>query len=168
MLALGVLEGVLPLHFAERLDQAEIAALYVGASIIVAASAGLAGNAAPRPLVFASVVLAAAGITLAGAAAEVPLWMLALLLAAIGIGIGNTGSLGVLVETVPVERIVTAMVIWSQIGITGYLLGPLLGGITADQLGFAYLGLVPALAGTLVLALMVSSRVAARRPSACE
>ena len=31
-LALGVLEGVLPLHFADRLAQVEIGALYVGAS----------------------------------------------------------------------------------------------------------------------------------------
>ncbi len=167
VLALGVFEGVLPLHFADRLDQTEIAALYVAAAIIVAASAALAGNLRPRPLVVASVVLATAGIALAGAAAQVPLWMLALLVTAIGIGIGNTGSIGVLVQTVPVERIVTAMVIWSQIGIAGYLLGPLLGGLTADQLGFAYLGLVPALAGTLVLALMVTSRVAVRRENAC-
>ncbi len=98
-------------------------------------------------------VLATAGIALAGAAAEVPLWLLALLLAAVGIGLGNTGSIGVLVQAVPVERIVTAMVIWSQIGIAGYLLGPLLGGLVADKLGYAYLGLVPALAGMLVLAL---------------
>ena len=47
------------------------------------------------------------------------------------------------------------MVIWSQIGIAGYLLGPLLGGLVAEQLGYAYLGLVPALAGLLVLALFV-------------
>jgi uncharacterized protein with GYD domain len=77
-------------------------------------------------------------------------------MAAVGIGIGNTGSIGVLVEAVPADRIVTAMVIWSQVGIAGYLLGPFLGGIAADHLGFAYLGLVPALAGILVLALFVS------------
>jgi uncharacterized protein with GYD domain len=44
-------------------------------------------------------------------------------MAAVGIGIGNTGSIGVLVEAVPADRIVTAMVIWSQVGIAGYLLG---------------------------------------------
>jgi MFS family permease len=166
VLALGVFEGVLPLHFADRLSQTEIAALYVAAAIIVAGSAALAGNLRPRSLVVASGVLATAGIALAGAATQVPLWMLALLVAAIGIGVGNTGSMGVLVKTVPVERIVTAMVIWSQIGIAGYLLGPLLGGITADQLGFAYLGLVPAVVGTVVLALSVSSRVPVRGTSA--
>ncbi len=63
---------------------------------------------------------------------SVPLWVIALLLAAVGIGLGNTGSLGLLVEAVPVERIVTAMVVWSQIGIIGYLLGPLAGGIVAE------------------------------------
>jgi MFS family permease len=168
VLALGVFEGVLPLHFADRLSQSEIAALYIVAAIIVAASAALAGNLRPRPLVVASVVLATAGIALAGAAAQVSLWILALLVAAIGIGIGNTGSIGVLVQAVPVERIVTAMVIWSQIGIAGYLLGPLLGGITADQLGFAYLGIVPALGGTLVLILIVRSPVAVRSPDTCD
>ena len=130
-LALGVLEGVLPLHFAERLSQAQIGALYVGASIVVAASGAASGGMRPRPLVFAAVLLAVAGIALAGTAASVPLWIVALLLAGVGIGLANTGSLGLLVEAVPVERIVTAMVVWSQIGIIGYLLGPLSGGLLA-------------------------------------
>ena len=156
MLALGVLEGVLPLHFAERLTQAQIGALYVGASLIVAASAAAAGGMRPRPLVFAAVLLAVAGISLAGIAADVPLWLLALALAAVGIGIGNTGSLGLLVEAVPVERIVTAMVVWSQIGIIGYLLGPLAGGIVAEGAGYAYVGLVPAAAAVVLLVLIRS------------
>lgn len=155
VLALGIFEGVLPLHFAERLDQSEIAAVYVAAALIVAGSAAAAGNVRPRRLVVAAVGLATAGITLAGAGGEVPLWLLALLVAAVGIGIGNTGSIGVLVETVPVERIVTPMVIWSQIGIAGYLLG----GVVAEQLGYAYLGVVPALAGMLVLTLVVGPRL---------
>ena len=153
-LALGVLEGVLPLHFAERLGQAQIAALYVGASLLVAVSATASGGAQPRPLVFAAVVLAVAGITLAGIAAQVPLWLVALALAAVGIGVGNTGSLGMLIEAVPVERIVTAMVVWSQVGIIGYLLGPLAGGIVAEGAGYALVGVVPAAAGILVVVLL--------------
>jgi MFS family permease len=151
--ALGVLEGVLPLHFAERLTQAQIGAMYVGASLVVALSAGTSGGMRPRSLVFAAVVLAVAGITLGGVALEIPLWLVALLLAAVAIGLGNTGSLGLLVEAVPVERIVTPMVVWSQVGIIGYLLGPLAGGMVADGPGYAYLGLVPAAAalGFLVL-----------------
>ena len=154
VLALGVLEGVLPLHFAERLSQAQIGGLYVGASLIVAASAAAAGGRRPRPLVFAAVLLAVAGTSLAGMAADVPLWLLALALAAVAIGIANTGSLGLLVEAVPIHRIVTAMVVWSQIGIIGYLLGPLAGGLVADSLGYAYLGTVSAIAGLLVVALI--------------
>jgi MFS family permease len=156
VLALGVLEGVLPLHFAERLSQAQIGALYVGASIIVAVSAGASGGMPPRPLVFAAVPLAVAGISLAGMTATVPLWIVALLLAGVGIGLGNTGSLGMLVEAVPVERIVTAMVVWSQIGILGYLLGPLAGGLLAEGPGYAFVGLAPAAAGLVVLALIRS------------
>jgi MFS family permease len=160
-LALGVLEGVLPLHFAEQLNQAQIAALYVGASVVVAASASGSGGMRPRPLVFAAVMLAVAGIALAGMAAHVPLWLVALLLAAVGIGLGNTGSLGMLIEAVPVERIVTAMVVWSQVGIIGYLLGPLAGGVVAEGPGFAYVGLVPAAAGLTAVACILFER----RPS---
>jgi hypothetical protein len=69
------------------------------------------------------VLLAVAGTSLAGLAANVPLWLLALALSAVGIGLANTGSLGLLVQAVPVRRIVTAMVVWSQVGILGYLLG---------------------------------------------
>jgi MFS family permease len=154
-LALGVLEGVLPLHFAERLNQAQIGGLYVGASIVVAVSASASGGAWPRPLVFAAVVLAVAGVSLAGVAANIPLWGPALLLAAIGIGLGNTGSLGMLVDAVPIDRIVTAMVVWSQVGIIGYLLGPLAGGMVADGAGYAFVGLVPAAAGLAVVALLI-------------
>jgi MFS family permease len=158
VLALGVLEGVLPLHFAQRLTQAQIAGLYVGASLIVAVSAAAAGGRRPRPLVFAAVLLAVAGTSLAGMATEVPLWLVALALAAVGIGIANTGSLGLLVEAVPVQRIVTAMVVWSQIGIIGYLLGPLAGGLVAESLGYAFIGTVPAAAGLLVVALLRTAR----------
>ena len=158
VLALGVLEGVLPLHFAERLSQAQIAGLYVGASMIVAVSAAAAGGRRPRPLVFAAVPLAVAGTSLAGVATEVPLWMFALALAAVGIGTANTGSLGLLVEAVPVQRIVTAMVVWSQIGILGYLVGPLAGGIVAESLGYAFVGTVSAVVGLLVLVLLRHSR----------
>ena len=150
VLALGVLEGVLPLHFAERLSQAQIGALYVGASFVVAVSARRERRheaTATRPRSRSGSALL--GITIAGIAVSVPLWVIALLLAAVGIGLGNTGSLGLLVEAVPVERIVTAMVVWSQIGIIGYLLGPLVGGFVAEGLGYAYLGLVPAAAALL-------------------
>jgi MFS family permease len=161
VLALGMLEGVLPLHFAARLTQAEIGALYVGIALVVTTSAAAAGSRPPRAMIFGSVFLAVAGIALAGAVAEVPLWLFALLLAAIGIGIGNTGSLGVLVESVKVERIVTAMVVWSQLGILGYLLGPLVGGAVAEHFGYAAIGVLPAAAGLAVLILTSGSRATA-------
>jgi MFS family permease len=165
VLALGMLEGVLPLHLAERLTQAEIGALYVGLAVVVAISAAGAGARRPRSMVLAAVFLAVAGISLSGAVADVPLWLLALLLAAVGIGIGNTGSLGVLVESVSVDRIVTAMVVWSQLGIVGYFIGPVAGGAIAEALGFSAIGLVPAAAALAVLALLFTSRggVCARR-----
>jgi MFS family permease len=163
VLALGMLEGVLPLHFAERLSQAEIGALYVGLSLVVAVSATGAGSRRPRAMIFGAVFLTVAGISLAGVVTEVPLWLLALLLAGIGVGIANTGSLGVLVESVSVQRIVTAMVVWSQVGIVGYLIGPLAGGAIAEGLGFEAIGLVPAAAGLAVLALLLRTRAAGAR-----
>jgi MFS family permease len=163
VLALGVLEGVLPLHFAERLTQAQIGALYVGASVVVAVSATASGGRRPRPLVFAAVLLSVAGISLAGIAVSVPLWLLAVGLAGVGIGLANTGSLGLLVQAVPVERIVTAMVVWSQVGIVGYLLGPLAGGMVADGPGYAYVGLVLAAAGLLVVTLLRTRPIATNR-----
>jgi MFS family permease len=165
VLALGVLEGVLPLNLAERLTQAQIGGLYVGASMVVAVSATAAGGRRPRPLVFAAILLTVAGISLAGMTTGVPLWLLAILLAAIGIGIANTGSLGLLIEAVPVERIVTAMVIWSQIGIVGYLLGPLAGGLVAGELGYAFVGLVPAAAGLATFVLLRVDGRATREPA---
>ena len=157
-LSLGVLEGVLPLHLAEELSQAQIGALYVGASLVVAVGATASGGARPRPLVLAAVLPAVAGITLAGLATEVPIWLLSVLLAALGIGLANTGSLGLLVDAVPVERIVSAMVVWSQIGIVGYMLGPLAGGAVADVAGYAAIGAVPAAAGAGLAALLLSGR----------
>ena len=151
--ALGVLEGVLPLHLAERLGQAQIGALYVGASLVVAVSGAAAGGRRPQPLVLAALMLAVAGISLAGLAAGVPLWVPALAVAAVGIGLANTGSLGLLIGAVPVERIVSAMVVWSQVGIVGYLLGPLAGGVIAEQFGYAFIGPVPAAAAAAVLLL---------------
>ena len=67
VLALGVLEGVLPLHFAERLSQAQIGAMYVGASIVVAVSASASWRDAAAPTrVRGRCWLAVAGISLAG------------------------------------------------------------------------------------------------------
>ena len=56
------------------------------------------------------------------------------------------------------------MVVWSQIGILGYLLGPLTGGIVADSLGDAFIGAVPAAAGGVVVFLLRTSRSPASGP----
>jgi predicted MFS family arabinose efflux permease len=154
VLGLGIVEGVLPLHMASRLSQAEIGALYIGMSLIVSATAAAAASLRPRPILVASTVLMVAGLSAAGATMSIALWLLALALAAVGIGLANIGSLGVLIETVKADRIVTAMVVWSQLGIIGYLLGPLAGGGATQALGFGGLGLVPLAAGAALLVLM--------------
>ena len=57
-----------------------------------------------------------------------------------------------------------AMGVWSQIGIAGYLLGPLASGIVADGLGYAFVGTVSAVAGLLVVALLRTPRSPVTQP----
>jgi MFS family permease len=114
----------------------------------------------------ASAALIATGITVAGFVDVVPLWIIAFGLTGVGAGAGYTGSAGVLFESVGSERIVTAMIVWSQLGIIGYLLGPLAGGVVAQGLGFTAIGLVPAAPAVLVLATYVMARRAIDRVSA--
>jgi MFS family permease len=165
VMALGIVEGILPLHLAERLSQGAIGAFYVGMALVVSASAAVAGSLRPRPLLVVATGLVVVGLGAAGLTTAIPVWLLALGLAAVGIGFANTGSLGVLIETVRTERIVTAMVVWSQLGIVGYLLGALAGGAVAGGVGYAALGLVPLGAAALVLALVgLDARPDAPRP----
>ncbi len=153
ILALGTVEGVLPLHLAERLSQGEIGALYVGMSLAVAAGATAAGRFRPRVMLLGAIVTSVAGLSLVGATDALPLWIAALFLVGIGVGIGETGSMGLLLDAVSTERIVTAMVVWSQLSMVGYLAGPLVGGAVVQALGFAALGAVPFAAGVGLLVL---------------
>src|SRR5262249_51523380 len=133
VLAGGVLEGVLPLRLAARLDQREIAALLVATALAMAVASVAAASARPRAVLPLAVVRWAGGPARAGATASVPAWLAALPLAGAGIGLGGTASLGMLLEAGPTERLVMAMVVWSQLSIVGYLLGPLLGGAGAAR-----------------------------------
>jgi MFS family permease len=151
-LGYGALDGPLPLHFDDLLDQGEIAALYVAGAVVLGASAALAGRAAPRPMLVVATIVVTLGITLAGVTETVPWWIAAVVLVGIGLGVGETGALGILLETVGPERIVLAMVVWSQIWAVGYLAGPAGAGAVAESLGFAAIGLVPLVAALIVFA----------------
>ncbi len=165
ILALGLVEGVLPLRVADRLQQAQIGWLYVGLALLLAVSAVVAGRVAPRRAVAVSVVLVPAGVALAGVAGTLPLFVVGLALAGIGIGIGETGSTGVLLEEVAAERIVTAMVLWSQLGIVGYLAGPVVGGAVAEAFGFQAVGLVPLAVAVALLAAFWWARYSGAPPT---
>src|SRR5205085_208392 len=147
-----------PLPFARSLSQAQIAGLLVGTSLVVGASAAAAAALRPRPLLVVSLLLVTAGIALAGAGDGVGLWLPALGLAALGIGLGETASTGILLEEVGTQRIVLAMVVWSQLGLLGYLVGPLAGGAVAAGLGYGWLVLVPLAAGAPVAVAFARSR----------
>jgi len=159
VLGTGVADGVLPLHFASRLSQVHIALAYLAVGACVALSSVLAARAPPAVALTTGSILLTAGIALAGATDHVPLWLVALAATGIGVGAGQTGSTGVLLDAVPVERIISAMVVWSQMGIVGYLVGPALGGPLAAAFGFGALAVLP-LAGLLTLAAVAA---AARR-----
>ena len=163
VLATGIADGVLPLHFASRLSQLQIALAYLAVGACIAISSVSATRVAPAVALIGGSVLLTAGIVLAGTTNRVPLWLAALVATGIGIGAGQTGSTGVLLGAVPVERIISAMVVWSQLGIVGYLVGPAVGGPLAAAFGFGALGLLP-LVGTLVLAaLAVHTRMRVTR-----
>jgi MFS family permease len=150
-LAIGTIDGPLPLHFSERLGQAEIAALYVLAAIVVAAGSALAGRFSPGNALWAGAVLSPVGIAVVGITGTVPPWVAGLIVAAAGFGLAEAGALGFLLETVERERILTAWVIWSQLWAIGYLAGPAVAGLVAEAWGFAVIGAVP-LAGSLLVA----------------
>ena len=145
-LTLGLIDGVLPLHFAERLSQAGIGARYAATALVLAGAAAVAARWAPRRVLAAALGAVILGVAAAGFTATVPLWIAALAITATGVGLANTGSVGALLESVPTERIVMAMVIWSQIGIVGYLIGPLVGGPVGRSSGFGALAGVAAVA----------------------
>ena len=156
ILAVGALDGVLPLHFADRLSQTGIGLTYLGVGALIAIGSAAAGHQPPARMLIAGAVALTAGITLAGATTTQLPWAVGLLLTGLGVGAAQTGATGLLLDAVPTNRIVTAMIVWSQLGILGYLAGPALGGLLAQHLGYAALGLLPAT--TLALLAVVNRK----------
>ncbi|MEO8423562.1 MAG: hypothetical protein ABI595_06565 [Actinomycetota bacterium] len=150
-LILGLVDGVLPLHFSTELSQTGIGVLYSANAVVLAGAAAVAARFAPRAALGIALVLVVLGVAGAGITTGVPAWVVVLALTATGMGLANTGSVGLLLEGVQTERIVTAMVVWSQIGMVGYLIGPLVGGPVGQSAGYGALGLV-ALAAALPVA----------------
>ena len=109
-LTLGTFDGPMPLHFAEELSQAEIAGLYVLAALVSSRAAMFAGRQAPRPVLAVSTVLMTLSIALGGATEMIGLWVVVAVLCGLGVGAGEAGSLGVLLESIGLDRIVLAMV----------------------------------------------------------
>jgi predicted MFS family arabinose efflux permease len=148
--ATGALDGVLPLHFADRLSQTGIGLAYLAVGALIAIGSAAAGHQPPTRMLIAGAAAITTGLTLAGATTTYLPWATGLLLIGLGAGAAQTGATGLLLDAVPTERIVTAMVVWSQLGILGYLAGPALGGLLAQHLGYAALGLLPATAIVLI------------------
>ncbi|WP_405970008.1 hypothetical protein OG496_06735 [Streptomyces sp. NBC_00988] len=122
-------------HFGTKLAQAQIGALFAATSVLVAVSPAPAARLSPRRALLASTAPVITGLAATGAGSSVPVWIVALAGAGCGIGLADTGAIGVPLDAVPAQRIVTAMVLWSRIGILGHLLAPLTGGPIADAYG---------------------------------
>ena len=149
-LTLGTFDGPMPLHFGEQLSQAEIAALYVLTALVSSGAAAFAGRRPPRLMLAIATVLMTLSIALGGATEVIVVWVLVALLCGIGVGAGDAGALGVLLESIGLDRIVLAMVVWSQVWALGYLIGPAIGGGVAEVFGYEALGLVPLVASMFV------------------
>jgi MFS family permease len=165
-LTLGTFDGPMPIHFSELLSQAEIGALFVVSALFGSGFAALAGRFPPRPCLALAAILMPSAIAVAGLTESVPVWIVVAVAAGIGLGFGEAGSLGVLLESIGLEKIVLAMVIWSQVWAIGYLAGPAAGGGVAEALGFGAIGLVPFAAALLVLAGFLVPRLAPTRSEA--
>ena len=142
-LGLGVLEGVLPLHFAERLGQGADRRFLRRRVARRRPEPGASGGMglSPRPLVRAGVLLVGGGDhPCGGAVASVPLWVLAL--ASPRPGSGSATPARWACSSRPFRGADRhRMVVWSQIGIIGYMLGPLAGGIVAEGAAMSTSGL---------------------------
>ena len=158
ILATGALDGVLPLHFSTRLSQTGIGVAYLLVGALIAVGSAAAGHLPPRWMLIAGAGGITGGLTLAGATTSLATWAIALMLIGLGAGAAQTGATGLLLDAVPTSRIVTAMVVWSQLGILGYLVGPAMGGVLAEHLGYAALGLLPAATGLALAALALTRR----------
>jgi MFS family permease len=162
MLSVGLIDGVLPLHFSTLLDQWQIGLLYVATAVVTAAAAVVAGHLRAVVALVVGVAALFAGLALAGATVSVAWWVTGLALIGLSAGSVQTGSTGILLEQVPTDRIVGAMTVWSQLGILGYFLAPAMGGVIAENIGYQALGLVPLL---LVVPLVVLGVVTRRQVS---
>jgi MFS family permease len=150
MMAPGMLDGVLPLHFASRLTQSQIGLAYAATALLIAVSATASARVRPTVALALGGVAIVVGIAAAAMTATVLAWLVSLAVIGLGTGATETGSTGALLQVVPTDRIVTAMVVWSQIGMVGYLLAPALGAPLAQQYGFGAVALVPLAAAVAV------------------
>ena len=161
-LCLGAFEGPLALYFGTRLSQAKIGALYVGCAVVLGASASASGRFRPWAALATGGLLLSLALPLAAATSTVSIWLVAIALLGVGFGAAEAGALGVLLETVGAERIVLAMMVWSQIWGIGYLVGPLAGGGFVEALGPAGIGVVSAI-GDLAVLVAFAAVLRARR-----
>jgi MFS family permease len=159
MMAPGMLDGVLPLHFASKLTQTQIGLAYSATALLIAVAATGAARVRPNVALLVGGVAVIGGIALAAMTGAVLAWLVALAVIGLGTGATETGSTGALLEVVPTDRIVTAMVVWSQVGMMGYLLAPALGAPLAQEYGFGAVALVPLVTGVVVVVAGVTSGV---------
>ncbi len=86
ILATGALDGVLPLHFAQRWSQTRIGVAYLLVGALLAVGSAGAGHQPPARMLFTGGLAITVGLTVCGASPRPWVWALGLVLLGLGAG----------------------------------------------------------------------------------
>ena len=165
----GYIEGALPVHFATRLSQAGVGFLYMLGALAAAVGAvtlgRLAGSHRSRPGVALGMVLIAGGLLAGSISDSVAVWVAAFVIFGLGAGGSDPNILGVITSDVPFEIMIGVQTLAAEAFAIGLFIGPVLGGILAEQAGFAVAGMVIALPSMAFAVVGMSLAVARGRAS---
>jgi MFS family permease len=165
----GYIEGALPVHFATRLSQAGVGFLYMVGAVAAAVGAvtlgRLAGSHRSRPGVALGMAFIAGGLLAGSIADSVAVWVVGLAIFGLGAGGSDPNILGVITTDVPFEIMIGVQTLAAEAFAIGLFIGPMLGGILAEQAGFDVAGIVIALPSIAFAVVGMSFLIARGRAS---
>lgn len=161
----GYIEGALPVHFSTHLSQSGVGFLYMVGAVAAAVGAvtlgRLAGSHRSRPGVALGMVFISAGLLAGSMADSVGLWVVGMVVFGLGAGGSDPNILGVITSDVPFEIMIGVQTLAAEAFAIGLFIGPMLGGILAEQAGFSVAGIVialPSLTFAVVGTILVMAR----------
>jgi MFS family permease len=163
----GYIEGALPVHFATRLSQSGVGFLYMVAAVAAAVGAvtlgRLAGSHRSRPGVALGMAFIAGGLLAGSISDSVAVWVAGAVIFGLGAGGSDPNILGVITTDVPFEIMIGVQTLAAEAFAIGLFIGPLLGGILAEQAGFGVAGIVIAVPSMAFAVVGTSLGIARRR-----